>query len=261
MSFLDFIEFNFISIIDIVLVAILMYQLYKLVRGTVAINIFIGLTAIYLLWKLVSAIHMELLSEILGQFIGVGVLILVIVFQQELRKFLIMIGKAKLIKNKGFFKFNIGDEQEALDIKTLCKSCQDFSKNRTGALIVITHADDLAFFSESGVEINAKITIPLLKSIFYKNSPLHDGAVIVRDNKVIAARCVLPVTNNTDFPSHLGMRHRAAAGISEDTDAVVIIVSEQNGEISFAKEGKLHNQCSIEKLEKLLRFEENKLNA
>ena len=145
MSFLDFIEFNFISIIDIVLVAVLMYQLYKLVRGTVAINIFIGLTSIYLLWKLVDAMHMELLSEILGQFIGVGVIILVIVFQQELRKFLIMIGRAKLIKNQGFFKFNIGEQENKLDVSTLSKACQDLSKSKTGALLVITHTDDLAF--------------------------------------------------------------------------------------------------------------------
>ncbi len=261
MSFLDFIEFNFISIIDIVLVAILMYQLYKLVRGTVAINIFIGLTSIYLLWKLVDALHMELLSEILGQFIGVGVIILVIVFQQELRKFLIMIGRAKLIKNKGFLKFNIGKQDNKLDIGIICKACQDLSNSKTGALLVITHADDLAFFSESGVQIGSDITIPLLKSIFFKNSPLHDGAVIIRGNKIVAARCVLPVTNNTDFPAHLGMRHRAAVGISEETDAVVIIVSEQNGEISFAKEGILQNHCSREKLEELLRFEANKLNA
>ena len=204
---------------------------------------------------------MELLSEILGQFIGVGVIILVIVFQQELRKFLIMIGKAKLIKNKGFFKFNIGEEKKILDIEILCRSCQDLSKSKTGALIVITHSDDLAFFTESGVPIDAKITIPLLKSIFFKNSPMHDGAVIIRDNKVVAARCVLPVTNNTDFPAHLGMRHRAAAGISEDTDAVVVIVSEQSGEIAFAKEGKLHNHCSLNKLEQLLRFEATKINA
>ncbi|MBC8265876.1 MAG: TIGR00159 family protein [Flavobacteriales bacterium] len=252
MNLLDFIEFNFISIIDIVLVAILMYQLYKLVRGTVAINIFIGLTSIYLLWKLVNALHMELLSEILGQFIGGGLIILVIVFQQELRKFLIMIGRAKLIKNKGFFKFNLSKEGGNLDVGTIIKACEDFSKDKTGALLVITHADDLAFFSESGVQIQAKISIPLLKSIFFKNSPLHDGAVIVNDNKIIAARCVLPVTNNTDFPAYLGMRHRAAVGISEESDAVVIIVSEQNGKISFAKEGELTLNCTIEKLEKLL---------
>ena len=261
MSFLDFIEFNFISIIDIVLVAILMYQLYKLVRGTVAINIFIGLTSIYLLWKLVDALHMELLSEILGQFIGVGVIILVIVFQQELRKFLIMIGRAKLIKNKGFFKFNIGEQDNKLDIGIICKACQDLSNSKTGALLVITHTDDLAFFSESGVQIGSDITIPLLKSIFFKNSPLHDGAVIIRDNKIVAARCVLPVTNNTNFPAHLGMRHRAAAGISEDSDAIVVIVSEQNGEISFAKEGNLQSQCSKEKLEDLLKFEAKNINA
>ena len=99
------------------------------------------------------------------------------------------------------------------------------------------------------------MSVPLFKSIFYKNSPLHDGAVIIRDNKIVAARCVLPVTNNTDFPSYLGMRHRAAAGISEDSDAIVVIVSEQNGEISFAKEGNLQSQCSKEKLEELLKLE------
>lgn len=261
MSFLDFIEFNFISIIDIVLVAALIYQVYKLVRGTVAINIFIGIILYAFVWRLANFIGLDVLSSILGVAAAGGGIILAIVFQQELRKLLIMIGKAKVIQSKGFFKFNITDEQSALDVDTLCESCQDFSKNKTGALIVITHSDDLAFFSESGVLIDSKITIPLLQSIFFKNSPLHDGAVIVRDNKIIAARCVLPVTNNTNFPSHLGMRHRAAAGISEDTDAVVIIVSEQNGEISFAKEGKLHNECSIEKLEKLLQFEAAKLNV
>ena len=252
MNILDFIEFDLITIIDIVLVALLMYQLYKLVRGTVAINIFIALTSFYLLWKLVSALHMDLLSEILGQFIGGGLIILVIVFQQELRKFLILIGRARLIKNKGFFKFNISETNE-LNVSTITKACEDFSKNKTGALIVITHTDNLEFFTESGVEIGAKISIPLLKSIFFKNSPLHDGAVIISNNKIAAARCVLPVTNNPDFPAHLGMRHRAAAGISEESDALVIIVSEQNGNFSFAKEGKLTLNCSIEKLEQLLK--------
>ena len=252
MSLLDFIEFNFISIIDILLVALLMYQLYKLVRGTVAVNIFIGIMLFAFVWLLANFFKLQLLSNILGVAAAGGGLILAIVFQQELRKFLILIGRARLIKNKGFFKFNLQNNENILDIDTLKKSCNDFSKTKTGTLLVITHSDDLAFFTESGIHIDAKLSVPLLKSIFFKNSPLHDGAVIIRNNKIVASRCVLPVTNNPDFPTQLGMRHRAAVGISEESDAVVIIVSEQDGEISFAKEGELVLNCTNEKLEELL---------
>ena len=252
MSILDFIEFNFISIIDILLVALLMYQLYKLVRGTVAVNIFIGIMLFAFVWLLANFFKLQLLSNILGVAAAGGGLILAIVFQQELRKFLILIGRARLIKNKGFFKFNLQTNEDTLDINSLKKLCYDFSNTKTGSLLVVTHSDDLAFFTESGVHIDAKLSVPLLKSIFFKNSPLHDGAVIIRNNKIVASRCVLPVTNNPDFPTQLGMRHRAAVGISEESDAVVIIVSEQDGEISFAKEGKLTLNCTIEKLEELL---------
>ena len=189
---MEFLNLGFIELIDIALVAVLIYQLYKLVRGTVAINIFIGLAAIYLLWKIVDAFHFQLLSEILAQFIGVGVIILVIVFQQELRKFLMFIGKGKVMKNKGLFKFNFSVEHDnKLNTSAISKAFKDMAKTKTGAIMVITQMDDLAVFAESGVEMNAEISVPMIESVFYKNSPLHDGAVIIRNNKIISARCVL----------------------------------------------------------------------
>jgi diadenylate cyclase len=250
---MEFLEIGLIELIDIALVAVLIYQLYKLVRGTVAINIFIGLAAIYLLWKIVDAFNFQLLSEILGQFIGVGVIILVIVFQQELRKFLMFIGKGKLIKNKGIFKFNFKVVHENnLNTSAIAKACEDMAKTKTGSIMVITQMDDLAVFAETGVAMNAEISVPMIESIFYKNSPLHDGAVIIRDNKIISARCVLPVSNSDDFPGNLGMRHRAAVGITEESDAVTVIVSEETGGISYVKDGELFTRRTAQQLEQFL---------
>tara|TARA_B100000902_G_scaffold398892_1_gene467402 strand:+ start:2369 stop:3130 length:762 start_codon:yes stop_codon:yes gene_type:complete len=242
-----------IKIIDIALVVILVYQVYKLVKGTVAINIFIGLAAIYAVWKIVSIFHLQLLSEILGQFIGFGVLILAIIFQQELRKLLILIGKGRVIKNKGIFKLVFSKKNEnKLNIDSIVKACKHLSKNKTGAIIIITLIDDLAVFAESGIEIDSKISSSIIESIFYKNSPLHDGAIIIRNNKIISARCVLPVSNNDDFPENLGMRHRAAVGITEETDSIAIITSEETGKIAYVKEGELFNNRNIIQLEQFL---------
>jgi uncharacterized protein (TIGR00159 family) len=250
---MKFLEIGFVECIDIALVAILIYQLYKLVKGTVAINIFIGLAAIYLLWKTVSAFHLQLLSEILGQFIGVGVIILVIVFQQELRKFLMLIGKGKVIKNKGIFKFNFSVKHENhLNTHAIARACEDMAKTKTGAIMVVTQMDDLAVFAESGVAMNAEISVPMIESVFYKNSPLHDGAAIIRDNKIISARCVLPVSNSEDFPGNFGMRHRAAVGITEESDAIAIIVSEETGGISYVKDGELFTKRTPLQLEQFL---------
>lgn len=250
---MDFLKIGIIEIIDILLVAILIYQLYKLIKGTVAINIFIGLASIYLLWKLVSAFHLQLLSEILGQFIGFGVIILAIVFQQELRKFLMMIGQGKVIKNKGFFKFNFSRSHDNhLNSSVITKACEDMAKTKTGAIMIITQIDDLAVFCESGVEMNAVISVPMIESIFYKNSPLHDGAVIIRGNKIISARSVLPVSNSNELPGRLGMRHRAAVGITEESDAIAIIVSEETGEISYVKDGELFIKRTPEQLKQFL---------
>ena len=249
----EFLKVSWLDALDILLVAFLLYQLYKLVRGTVAINIFIGLASIYLIWQLVKTFQLQLLSEILGQFIGVGVIILAIVFQQELRKFLIMIGRARIIKNKGIFDFNLIKENKTkLALDVIMKSCKNLSLSKTGAIIVLELTNSLDAFVETGVEMNAKMSVATLESIFYKNSPLHDGAVIIKDNRIIAARCVLPITNNDDFPGYLGMRHRAAAGLAEDSDAIIIVVSEQTGNICFVKSDVLAENCSLESLRKRL---------
>ena len=250
---MEFLKIGLIEIIDIAFVAILIYQLYKLVKGTVAINIFIGLATIYLFWKLVSALNFQLLSEILGQFIGVGVIILAIVFQQELRKFLMIIGKGKIIKNNGFLKFNfISAHDNLLNIQAISKACISMSKTKTGAIMIITQVDDLAVFCESGIEMNALISTPMIESIFYKNSPLHDGAVIIKNNKIVSARSVLPVSNSNEIASHLGMRHRAALGITEESDAIAIIVSEESGNLSYAKDGELFEKRTESQLEEFL---------
>jgi uncharacterized protein (TIGR00159 family) len=163
------------------------------------------------------------------------------------------IGKGKIMKNKGLFKFNFSVEHDnKLNTSVISKAFEDMGKTKTGAIMVITQMDDLAVFAESGVEMNAEISVPMIESIFYKNSPLHDGAVIIRDNKIISARCVLPVSNSEDFPGHLGMRHRAALGITEESDAVAIIVSEETGGISYVKDGELFDKRTAEQLEQFL---------
>ena len=251
---MNFLNITFIDIIDIVLVAILIYQLYKIIKGTVAINIFFGLSVIYLLWKVVEVLNLQLLTEILGQFIGIGVLILAIVFQQELRRFLMMIGKSKIIKNKGIFNFNLElKNDQRLNFNAISAACRDMSKNKTGAIIIITQIDDLAVFCENGVEMNADISQQMIESIFYKNSPLHDGAIIIRDNKIISAKCILPISNSDSLPNSAGTRHRAALGISEESDAISIIVSEETGNISYIKDGEIFNNRTPDQLKDFLK--------
>ena len=254
---MDFLSFEFIDIIDILLVAILLYQLYRLVQGTVAMNIFIGILAIYFIWKIVEALKMDVLSEILGKFIDVGMIALLIVFQPELRRFLLLIGTPEILERfsigKRFFKNKKKIFSE--DLNAILKACKQMSETKTGALIILTTESDLNFYVKTGEQMDAKVSSKTLESIFYKNSPLHDGAVIISNGKIRAARCVLPITEREDFPEHLGMRHRAASGITEHSDALAIIVSEQTGEISFAKGGHLENGLSLDALKKRIEKE------
>jgi len=255
-----FITFRWLDAIDILLVAVLMFQLYKLVKGTVAIRIFLGILAIYLLWKIVEALRMELLSEILGQFIGVGVLALIIVFQQEIRRFLLLIGNNSLFSsnNKNIFHkiLNYNDiKKEQLNISEILTASDSLSKTKTGALIIIDLKSELRYYASSGEEIDAKVSATMLESIFFKNSPLHDGGVIIDNNKITAARCILPISENQTFPSHFGLRHRAAAGITETSQSIAIIVSEETGKLSVAKEGKISYNISLGELRERLTIE------
>ncbi|MDD3877450.1 MAG: diadenylate cyclase CdaA [Bacteroidales bacterium] len=244
-----FIHVRILDIIDILLVAYLLYFIYHLIKGSVAINIFIGIIAIYFLYRLVSAYQMEMLGEILGQFISVGVIALIIVFQQELRQFLFLLGRAKMfskgIKAKNILlgKFNIVQDK-ILDLPPIIESIRKMSNSLTGALIVITQKNDLLYFVKTGELINSDISCLLIESIFYKNSPLHDGAIIISHNRIKSAKCVLPLIDDSDFPEDLGLRHRAAAGITSNTDAIAIVVSEQTGKIAFSMYGKVFRNLS-----------------
>jgi len=237
----DLLKFSIVDVIDVVLVALLLYYVYKLVKGTVAINIFIGIVMVYIIWKLTQALQMQLLSNILGGFISVGMFALIVVFQQEIRKFLLMIGstnlsgRGKIFKSLKFIKSDILSET---DVESIIAACNKMSTTKTGALIVIERQNSLDFLTNTGDEMNIKVTQPIIESIFFKNSPLHDGAAIIENNIVKATRVILPVSNETSIPLRFGLRHRAAAGITEKTDALALVVSEETGQVSYIKNGK-----------------------
>jgi len=250
-----FIHIRLLDVIDIILVALVLFQLYMLIRGTVAFNIFLGIAAIYVFWWAVRALKMELLSNILGSFLGVGVIALIIVFQQEIRRFLIYIGSRYLDGNRISFDklLNIRfDSKTPVKIRSILKAVMQFSQEKTGALIVIKRKSNMDMYAETGDVLNAETSSRLFTSIFNKTSPLHDGAVIVENDKVKAARVILPVTEKLDLPPEYGLRHRAGLGISEVTDSLVIIVSEENGQISLAENGILQKNIPSKLLKEKL---------
>jgi diadenylate cyclase len=258
---LDFLPFGIFAIIDIVLVAVLMYLLYKLVKGSIAFNIFLGFLSLYLFSLLVELLNMQLLSTIFKQFMGIGVLALLIVFQQEIRRFLLLVGKNSPLFNnpqslKNILLFNWKrHEPLELNIDAIIEACKRLSRDQVGALIVIARTSELKFYASTGTSINAKISHKLLESIFQKNSPLHDGATIIAKNTIRSASCVLPLSESDSIPGRLGMRHRAAMGISEQTDATAIVVSEETGRISLMHEGRMKYNISIDELRELLNLE------
>lgn len=236
----DFIEFSLLDVLDILLVALLLYYIYKLLKGTVAINIVIGIAIIFVIWKITEALKMEMLSGILGTLLGGGVVALIIVFQQEIRKFLLMIGTTNFTNKRSFLKqlkFLQTEISSEIDSGVILDACKNLSKTKTGALIVIERTNALDFLINTGDTMNAQVNEAILESVFYKNSPLHDGALIIRDNFIVATRVVLPISDSTRIPARFGLRHRAAIGISEKTDAVCLLVSEETGEISYIKDG------------------------
>ncbi|MCH9660706.1 MAG: diadenylate cyclase CdaA [Bacteroidetes bacterium] len=255
MEVLDFFsEIRIIDIIDVVLVAALMYYLYKLIKGTVAINIFVGIVIIYGIWRLTVLMDMLLLSRILGGFLGVGMVALVVVFQQEIRKFLLMVGSTNFSARKRVLqRFNLFSETEtSTNVKGILAACTKMSKSNTGAIIVMKRNNNLEFVKNTGDPMNAEVNQPIIESIFYKNSPLHDGALIIEDNMITATRVILPVSNDKNIPQRFGLRHRAALGITEKSDAVCLVVSEENGQISYLKEGDFVLFENSEELQQLL---------
>ncbi|GLU44013.1 diadenylate cyclase CdaA [Allomuricauda sp. NBRC 101325] len=257
MDFLNFLDFQVTDIIDILLVAALLYYVYKLVRGTVAINIFIGIVIVWALWKLTELLQMKMISSMVGGFMNIGLIALIIVFQQEIRKFLLMIGSTNFAKKRNFLKHFKFMKQDVIatktDVESIVGACEKMGSTKTGAIIVIERNNALDFVMSTGDAMNIQITQPILESIFFKNSPLHDGAIVIQDNFITATRVILPVSNDRNIPLRFGLRHRAAVGITEKTDAVCLVVSEETGAISYIKNGDFIPFKGIEELTKKLK--------
>ncbi len=249
-----FINISLWNIIDILLVAFLLLQIYLLIRKTIAIQIFAGIILLYFVWAVVRALNLELLSSFLGQFFEFGVLALIVVFQPEIRKFLLILGtKYNLAEKlpKNFMNFEQKTRMSEEDAETISRACAHMSSSFTGALIVIAHQADLSEYISTGVSLEARISSSLIESIFYKSTPLHDGAMIIKGHKVKAARCILPVTSQK-IKSSIGLRHRSALGMSEHSDAHIITVSEENGYISYTQNGEMERNISRARLKELL---------
>ncbi len=235
-----FIQVTVFDIIDILLVAGLFYGLYRLLKGTSAMSIFIGIVAIFLIWQLVKALQMEMLTAILGAFVSVGFIALIIIFQPEIRRFLFTIGdQAREGKLAQKFKFLRVRSNVDLDIDSVAKACINMSDIKQGALILLTRKNNMDDIVSTGVVVNADISHSLIENIFFKNSPLHDGAMVIRHNRITAARCILPVSNKTNIPGHYGLRHRAAIGVTEVNDCIALVVSEETGNISMVTGGEI----------------------
>lgn len=248
---IGFLEVSLVDILDIGLVSFLLFQVYNLMRGSVAVRIFIGFLSLYLIYLVVRAAEMELLSAILGQFMGVGVIAAIILFQQEIRKFLLLLGKTTSLNSENGFLSNLPWKKkktgEELNITPLIEASKSLGGTNTGALIVLSKGSELKFYSESGDLIDAIVSKRLLMAIFNKTSPLHDGAVIIHKGRITAARCVLPVTEK-DVPAQFGLRHRAAIGMSETTDTIILIVSEETGQLSVARNGTIYHNLSNQEI-------------
>ncbi len=252
---IGFLDISIVNMIDIALVAALLYQVYKLLKGSVAIKIFLGFLSIYLIYLLVRALRMELLSAILGQFMGVGVIAAIIIFAPEIRKFLLLVGRTSFLSNDNVWKdilfFWRKKENSAFNISPIIDAAKTLAGSNTGALMVISSSTELKFYAESGDILDAELSKRLLVSIFNKYSPLHDGAVIIHNGRIKAARCILPVTER-EVPAQFGLRHRAGIGMSEATDALILVISEETGQISMAKNGKVLHNLSFQEVREII---------
>ncbi len=252
---IGFLEIKWTDILDITLVAFLLYYIYKLVRGSVASRVFLGYLLIYLFYLIVKAIGLELLTRILEYFMGVGAIALIVLFQQEIRRFLLLVGKSTTLTNNQLFSSLLGSEanpEEKYPLKNIIDAAKTMSSEFTGGIIVIQKEDDLDKFAESGDALDAVLSKKLILSLFSQYSLLNDGAIIIDSSRIKAAHCILPIASNDDLPSNYGFRHRAALGISEATDAAAICVSEENGKISLAIDGNIKT-VSVTELERDLK--------
>ena len=245
-------EFGIKDIIDILCVALLLYYVYKLMKDSGSMNIFYGILLFIVVWILVSQVFgMRLLGSIFDKLVNVGVLALIILFQEEIRRFFLTLGSHSQLNflRRLFTKKKDSNEEENPSVMKIVWACEQMSKNKVGALIIIENNMSLNDISKSGESIDAIISSQLIQNIFFKNSPLHDGAMIISRNRIEAAGCILPVSHDMNIPKELGLRHRAALGISQQSDALAIVVSEETGAVSIARRGELKHRISNEELE------------
>ena len=253
-------DFGIKDIIDIVLVALILYYLYRLMKESRSLNVFIGIMVFVLVWLFVSQVlEMRLLGSILDKLVSVGVIGLIVLFQEEIRKFLYSLGahhRARAMARM-FSSGKKDDKEDKETIMPIVMACMDMARNKVGALIVVERAIKLDDIVDTGDIIDANINQRLIENIFFKNSPLHDGAMVIADKRIKAAGCILPVSHSHNIPKELGLRHRAALGISQDSDAIAIVCSEETGRISVAIKGDFRLRLSAEELEGLLAREMN----
>lgn len=257
---IGFLKISLWDILDIGIVAYLLFQLYKLLRGSIAFNIFIGLLLLYVSWFVVNQLNMDLLSSILDQFVKVGIIILIIIFQPEVRRFLLLLGNTTLRQRSNFLDRFLdrnamagSKEEHQAAQEAIGQAVLRMSRRRVGALLVFCRNYKLEGIVTGGVALDAYISQALLESVFAKESPLHDGAMLIDNLKVLRASVILPVSEQTDLPKSVGLRHRAAIGITEKTNVVSIVVSEETGAISFAKGDVLERKLTEERLMEILR--------
>lgn len=254
---ISFLEIKWTDVLDVILVTFLLYYIYKLVKGSVASRVFLGYLLIYLFYLIVKAIGLELLTRILEYFMGVGAIALIVLFQQEIRRFLLMVGKSTSIANNQVFAKLLGNQLEkenATPLKIVSDVAKTMSSEFTGGIIVLQKDDDLSKFIDSGDIVDAVLSKKMLVTIFSQYSLLNDGAAIINKGRIKAAHCILPIASGDDLPSNYGFRHRAALGISEATDAVAICISEENGKISLAIDGNIKIVSAVELERELRRY-------
>jgi diadenylate cyclase len=252
---LGFLDIGWLDLLDVVLVAVLLYQVYAIVRGSVASRVFLGYLLIYFLYLIVKALGLQLLTTILGGFISVGALALIIIFQQEIRRFLLLVGRSTNLVNNRYLRRwlrQTPDDPYADTLRPVLDACRTMADESRGGLLVLGRHDDLSKITTTGESIDARVSRALLLALFSPQSPLHDGAVVINGDRLVAARCILPVSDNEALPPALGFRHRAALGMSEATDAAIIAVSEETGRLSLAIDGNLTTGISLAELEQQL---------
>ncbi len=248
-------EFGFKDLLDIVLVAAMLYYIYRLMKDSGSLNIFIGVLVFLVVWLMVShLLDMKLLGSIFDKLISVGVLALIVLFQDEIRRFLLTLGTHKMLGNfvKLFTLRKENGKDEHKEMLPIVMACLSMGKQKVGALIVLERRIPMTDIVKTGEIIDATISQRLIENIFFKNSPLHDGAMVISNKRIEAAGCILPVSHNLNIPKELGLRHRAALGISQESDAVTIVVSEETGSISAAIKGEFRLRLSSEELERIL---------